>query len=388
MSLASSSRTSLTRTQTKTSNGSTPSRRPRPRSPPSMYVAFDTPTAKPPKPLIKLDKKPKTKSSKAKAEPLPPNPFPATHLLPAPVVAEPPQRRPSVGSFLSLRKKSVSSVAPPPPPMHVPPITTHFAEPSYLTPPSRPSHLHETNVHPFEDVGIPKPRRSDKASRLLGKGLSPQRQTFPERAAIEAGYSGTFRMPPRSSSPSNSSLGEGTLSVDDDSESLDDECFTDDSHFQRQSTLLSPMEFGASSRPPSVAVFLPASHDRSDTASEVEWASDSEPITPVAPLPHHDMWSPPPHTHGRPESYASVHDHYSHAHTRTPPEQTQHVDFRPDTPFMDAIVAVNSQVIVPRSGHGHTREPSVTRTETKEGWMGEWNQDDMQDVIHKLRTLK
>lgn len=168
-------------------------------------------------------------------------------------------------------------------------------------------------------------------------------------------------------------------------ESYDDECFTDDSNAQRESTLLSPMEFSASSRHSSV---VPVSPDgQSDAASEIDGSSDNEPVTPVAPLPPQHLRAEvldPRHSFR--DSYASVHDYYSHSHSRGP--STHQPEYRPDTPFMDTIVAVNSQVLVARGTAGHAREPSVIRAEPKQGWMGEWNQEDMRDVISKLRSLK
>ncbi|KAJ7486432.1 hypothetical protein B0H11DRAFT_2016207, partial [Mycena galericulata] len=369
MASASSSKSSLSRTQTRTASLSS-SRRPRPRSPPSMYVAYETPIAKPPKPLIKLDKKQKTKASNARAEPDPPNPFPtrSNALFPPPpaVVTEPPQRRPSVGSFLSLRRKKG-----PPPSV---PDRNEFRSPVYD---AHPIFLHEPNVHPTDDLE-PIPRRSDKASRMLGKAPPLQTHVSPERGDFaSSGSSGTFQLSPSSSS----SLGDGS-SVG--GASFDDDCFTDNSHTQRESTLLSPMEFAAESRPISVA-FTP--EEQSDAASDIDGsASDNEPITPVAPLPsQHIRTEIHDPQHASRDSYASVHDYYSHSHSRGP--SAHKPEYRPDTPFMDTLVAVNSQVLAARGPTHHSREPSVIRAEPKQGWMGEWNQEDMSDVIAKLRSL-
>ncbi|KAJ7717250.1 hypothetical protein DFH07DRAFT_973665 [Mycena maculata] len=366
MASASSSKTSLSRTQTRTDSiGS--SRRPRPRSPPSMYVAYETSMAKPPKPLIKLDKKQK---GKAKAAPDPPNPFPVrSNSLFAPpptTVREPPSRRPSVGSFLSLRRKKHEGSSP------SLPARDEFPNPRPRAPPLHTDRLHEPNVHPVGDLE-PISRRSDKANRLLGDPVPFERaSTAPAPTRHDVGApdpSDAFGISPLSST---SSLGGG---------SFDDECFADDSHIQRESTLLSPMEFP--SRPPSVPVFAPAAE--SDTASEIDgsWVDD-EPITPVGALPP---------KHGRTDvldprdSYASVHDYYSHSHSHSR-GPSAHQEYRPDTPFMDTIVAVNSPVLVAGVPRRHGREPSVIRSEPKEGWMGEWNQGDMHDVINKLRSLK
>ncbi|KAJ6525944.1 hypothetical protein B0H19DRAFT_1275824 [Mycena capillaripes] len=378
----SSSGASLARTQTKTSMGSSRSR-PRPRSPPSMYVAYESASAKAPKPLIKLDKKSKNKSAAKTSDP--PNPFPIrSYTLPTPPAApdKPPQRRPSVSSFLSLRRKTAAQ----PPSVPVVPSREEFsALPPLRVPLPRPVHLHQTNIHPVDDVDDlpPIPRPSDKAARMLGKPLPQHQPARDDRSIIESDYSDGFSISARSSESATldgetSSFGDGS-SIEDD-----DECYADDVHIRRESRLLSPIEF-ASARPQSM--IQPPAPLASDTASDFgvdeEW---EEPITPVAPLPPH-MRTDPQLRHARGESYASVHDHYSNQPTR----DSTYMQFRPDTPFLDALVAVNSQVVVARGAPRaprHAREPSVIRTEPKQGWMGEWNQEDMQDVIHKLRSLK
>ncbi|KAJ7202251.1 hypothetical protein B0H12DRAFT_1162774 [Mycena haematopus] len=186
----------------------------------------------------------------------------------------------------------------------------------------------------------------------------------------------TFRPSPRSSSPDEeqSSLGGGSSVYEDD----EDACFTDDAHIHRQSRLISPIEF-ATTRPSS-SQLAPQPSRTSPPDDDDESAG---PVTPIADLP---PLRPPPNDllahHTRHESYASIHNHYS---DQTSPE-SECIQFRPDTPFLDTLVAVNSQVVVsPRHVH---RSPSAIRNEAKQGWMGEWNQDDMQDVIQKLRSLK
>lgn len=338
-----------------------------------MYVAYETPSAKAPKPLIKLDKKPKAKPT-PKAPSNPPNPFPIrTYTTPsAPSNFEPAKRRPSVSSFLSLRRKTVSDS---PPPRNDVPV------PQLRVPLPRPVHLHQTNIHPVDDLP-PIPQRSDKASRMLGKPL-PTQPTHDDRGFVVSDFSATFRISPRSSM-----LDEDTSSLDTGSSIAEsDEAYTDDSHIQRESQLLDPIEFAAM-RPQSMTP-VPPPPPSDNPSDDDEWA---EPITPVAPLPSHRTRavSQPHQQHSRTESYASVHDHYSNQHSRESTFMQFRPDpdtFRPDTPFLDTLVAVNSQVVVSR-GNQHAREQSVVRTEPKQGWMGEWNQDDMQDVIHKLRSLK
>ncbi|KAF4584686.1 hypothetical protein EYR38_001916 [Pleurotus pulmonarius] len=61
-------------------------------------------------------------------------------------------------------------------------------------------------------------------------------------------------------------------------------------------------------------------------------------------------------------------------------------DMRPSTPFIDALVPMDEEA--------ETHAPPVklirpsSRRERRQGWSGEWNRDDMQDVIKKLRNLK
>lgn len=67
---------------------------------------------------------------------------------------------------------------------------------------------------------------------------------------------------------------------------------------------------------------------------------------------------------------------------------------RPSSPFVDNLVPIPGS----KSGNGLLAPPgmelvggpegTVVRRERKQGWSGEWNRDDMQDVIQKLRALK
>ncbi|KAF8059465.1 hypothetical protein FPV67DRAFT_1674918 [Lyophyllum atratum] len=64
---------------------------------------------------------------------------------------------------------------------------------------------------------------------------------------------------------------------------------------------------------------------------------------------------------------------------------------RPETPFqtMGVPPEINSGYLAPpgtwRTSYGRD---ILQRKERRQGWSGEWNQDDMQDVIKKLRNLK
>ncbi|KAJ7120276.1 hypothetical protein C8R44DRAFT_737103 [Mycena epipterygia] len=104
----------------------------------------------------------------------------------------------------------------------------------------------------------------------------------------------------------------------------------------------------------------------------VEWPSETTPVGP-------------PDQYVQDGLYTSLHDPSSPSWRPA----THPVPYRPDTPFIDAIIP-ESQVLVGggERSHGQGMKPSVVRSEPKEGWMGEWNQNDMQDVINKLRSLK
>jgi hypothetical protein len=62
---------------------------------------------------------------------------------------------------------------------------------------------------------------------------------------------------------------------------------------------------------------------------------------------------------------------------------------RPNTPFIN-LDPREPEDDEPAMTSGPTMylAPGVTRKERGQGWSGEWNQHDMQDVIHKLRSLK
>ena len=54
---------------------------------------------------------------------------------------------------------------------------------------------------------------------------------------------------------------------------------------------------------------------------------------------------------------------------------------RPETPFVDSVVPTKPWLLA-------LEGDAVVRRERKQGWSGEWNREDMQDVIKTLRSLK
>ncbi|KAJ6573236.1 hypothetical protein B0H10DRAFT_2105594 [Mycena sp. CBHHK59/15] len=99
--------------------------------------------------------------------------------------------------------------------------------------------------------------------------------------------------------------------------------------------------------------------------------SRSEVLPPrVVPLPA-DM---PPRVHTPSRTYG-------HAHALSVADPYA----RPETPFAD-LDPLESDDYAPVSTQ--YLSPGISRKERGQGWSGEWNQRDMQDVIQKLRNLK
>ncbi|KAL0948467.1 hypothetical protein HGRIS_011040 [Hohenbuehelia grisea] len=75
---------------------------------------------------------------------------------------------------------------------------------------------------------------------------------------------------------------------------------------------------------------------------------------------------------------------------------------RPGTPFVDSLVpyhgeeitlgstvtSVSSGIVPLQLSAVDAERAGVSRSERRQGWSGEWNRDDMQDIIRKLRSLK
>ncbi|KAJ7198270.1 hypothetical protein GGX14DRAFT_573509 [Mycena pura] len=444
----------------------TPLPLPRPRSPKSMYgVPFETTLAKPPKPLIKLDKKQKQRPQTAPAR--------APHYVPAHLTTGgmAPSKsteaflwKPSVAAFFGLRRKTslgAASVAVGEPLVMLPPLDipghgsrngfrffgpgpSPVAGPSRHDPPPSPSvHLHETNVHPEDDLGldlydlepVQYTRRTDKVARMLGScdaaaacevARTPEPECDPDQDSfIITEFSGKFKISSRGASTASfSEDGEECWSRSGESAcasssgaagsewSVGDERYTDDAYYTQHDSQLSPIEF----RAPSVAMFpsrsrLGAGRPPSDVGDEEALRPMTPP--PLLPSPHLVALYAHTHRHPRRDSRASmfsaparpdspftdsfVAPPLSPAYTY-PRRDSCASEFsapgRPDAPFADAV---DSQMLVAwqrresflgARAHTHEREASIDRAEPRQGWMGEWNQGDMQEVISKLRSLK
>lgn len=244
----------------------TPSRKPRPRSPPMMFGVYEISTPKPPKPLLKLDKKLKSKAPLA--YPTPPN---------SPCIPASNHRCSTVALFRGIRRRATSILSP-----TIPSSPTSVPRHNDLVGESCSEKVNQAPAESAEQCALPE--QSEEASWRNIHAATP---------------TGTF------------STGEGSFSLG--GESRDDECFADDLYCDGESPTPSPMYFAT--RPPS---FMPQGES-------------------------HDVGS------------------------------------RPNTASMDTSVALHSQMV-----GGYGRQGAML----KRSWVGEWNEEDIQEVITKLRFLK
>ncbi|KAJ7667250.1 hypothetical protein B0H17DRAFT_1142836 [Mycena rosella] len=317
MSPASASEVPLARRETKASGSVGYSRRPRPRSPASMYGFYDLAPPKAPKPLIKLAKKPKRPGHEHRPNRL----------------NEPLPLRPSSSVLPQAATENY-----PPPPAHC----TMLNQSSY-TPPSRP----DLDIHQTEFTRA----RTDKATRLLEK-VFPLRpievHPCPDLHAAAACIPS-----PSTHSPPSLLISAGSLGGDsEEAESLDTECFTDDLYIRDADTPITPIEFC----PPS------ALGSQAQNEPDGMWNFDG-----CASVTRH---------HVQMESCTSVHRYDMQSRPSVPCLVYE----CPDALLRDTIAVVNSD--------GAFTRGTVPWIEPKKGCSGEWNEDDMQVVIRKLRSLK
>ncbi|KAJ7445876.1 hypothetical protein FB451DRAFT_1538117 [Mycena latifolia] len=280
MSLFSADEMPITRTRTKNSMAS--ARRPRPRSPPSMYVAYDMPPPRAPKPLEKKPKDSETRSKAARPQ--------------SPAWAS------SAGSLLRgrLRRKtgdvateeiSARGAAASPDELYAPPVRFSRA---------------------VQTIDL-SPARADKvATRFLGNLRAVPQELAAQSTAPgrdDASVSNIYSTEAASVASVGSSVSDGGWAGSSES----GECFTDDSYLTDESAL-TPIEFRPAFRSSLYGCDGPC---RNLTAMCHE-TNQARPRTVALPEP----------------------------------------------------------------------QDGVMRTEPREGWVGEWNQNDMKAVIHKLRSLK
>lgn len=139
---------------------------------------------------------------------------------------------------------------------------------------------------------------------------------------------------------------------------------------QHESTLLSPIKFSH----PTFQLIVDGAEDE----------SPSEPPTPPT-LP-----TPPRRRKKSHEESESVRGRTSSSRSPSPDMDDTHTPVTPrsEIPFADGAVPLEPGLQVPQVMQSDHSRNSVVRRERRQGWSGEWNCEDMQDVIKKLRSLK
>ncbi|KAF7370060.1 hypothetical protein MSAN_00636000 [Mycena sanguinolenta] len=183
---------------------------------------------------------------------------------------------------------------------------------------------------------------------------------------------------------------------------------------RRSSVLGSPILFAFPRRSPTTTHIPPPLRPSPDHDLVIDIRSpdpsiygrdDDEEATPIRESPSELTRS---HVHSPSEALPRIVPMPTHAHTDSEP-----IFPRPDTPFADYVRSATPYVdrtrpttpferarpTTPFSEHLDPEDeptvtstvylaPGVSRKERGQGWSGEWNQRDMQHVIHKLRSLK
>jgi hypothetical protein len=139
-----------------------------------------------------------------------------------------------------------------------------------------------------------------------------------------------------------------------------------DSHLSRpESSLLSPMKFSKSS-------FQLTAGDEDGVENDPSSETQASPLI-------HRFRKESETVCGKTSSHSSASNSDLHA-----------LFSRPDTPFMDSVVPLEPGPLAPQAtvqGQDEAQD-AVVRRERRQGWSGEWNREDMQDVIKTLRSLK
>ena len=153
----------------------------------------------------------------------------------------------------------------------------------------------------------------------------------------------------------------------------------------------------------SLSPFKPAAQPQSTATSQAS--------NPMPPMPTYSYPKPPkmdPSTFQHVDSVSADQDSASSALELVAERQSEEVSIMPQvsrskslrslrrrsvsednslqsqTPFVDAVVLAEPHDATSWTAEGQ----NVVRRERLQGWSGEWNRNDMQDVISKLRNLK
>ncbi|KAG6909568.1 hypothetical protein DXG01_016816 [Tephrocybe rancida] len=155
-----------------------------------------------------------------------------------------------------------------------------------------------------------------------------------------------------------------------------------------ESNMLSPLVFSRASMLPGdhEFTFTVSDEDTDETMSEERDDEDEDEDYASA-----GSRTPPQHTakhmYSQSESGHGLLSDPTRSHTRSNPHLPLHL--RPETPFQDSVVPIaNSGYLTPSGWMKNQGNDMLQRKERRQGWSGEWNQGDMQDVIRKLRNLK
>lgn len=415
-----------------TASSSSRSQHRRPRSPVSMYVPVEYGVPKPPRPLIKIDKEPKKRLKESPSLSSCSSSFPSS---PPPTRTHAKSRSSlSIVPLLqrvSLRRKSVANVAVAASPAseRAPTISSPLPGQGLPTPPPD-----TPTFSPLQQ----RLRQLDKIKRTLGEGVpdelilgelqrppqpefpfagSPTRGGRPSTAnssrsrandqlwlkrrpslpsKVKRRVSVSWLSPSQSEADGNVPPGTHDAAPDHDvSSSTDNEGLS-----MAEIFALDPPSYRNDYSPISIEI---PSHSRDDSTSDTE--------SPVFTPPHFDeSEGPSPISFGPPSANdlsrkTSAMDlvvtepvvtissppasRRTHAHT--PKSSVTDACLlhppRPETPFMHNLNSTDSDAFV--EIHDSTTSISrATRKERRQGWSGEWNRDNMQDVIAKLRSLR
>ncbi|KAG7451780.1 uncharacterized protein BT62DRAFT_265403 [Guyanagaster necrorhizus] len=385
----------------------------RPPSPVSMYAVPEFGTPKPPKPLVKIEHKPKKSKSRlffSSPDPSSQTSFPT--LSPTPSAGPSLQTTRTSRSSFSLspllrrlgigRKKPVSAV-PPPVPDIVLPVPQHQRR---GTDENQPTYTLEGKINSYRTTAAPSasstfphgatllqpktlnPSKTPRRPKTAPSGYVP-RNFAPEPWSTQAPPSDNFLHPSRyHTNHSQSSFNDRSIATrsrtSSESSCYSQESALSDRHLRtyHSSSILRPDRIqspcGPSSRPqpPSLAPgrlrtlseFSSTTHlpESKSSLSPIEFSLKSPKSAPITKQRGLDKVDPPPKLR-RPRTAP-------HAFVSRDP--ALFIAPRPDTPFLHYLESSRGYVGV--SGW----------KERKQGWSGEWNRDNLQEVIGVLRNLR